>query len=79
MTHSIHDDVKNSTIIFCIDEYVRKEEHRKILKEWWFKDGVTLENLAADHNLSVTTIKDIIYRKGDPVLLRAMDMDGIPS
>ena len=71
--HTIGDDIKNSDIEHCIDEYVRLEEHRAILRERWFK-GKTLDQLAADHHLSTTIIKRIVYNTGDQILLKASKM-----
>ena len=66
----IDDDIPNSRINHCIDEYVRLIEHREMLREKWFY-GKTLEEIAEDHNLSVTQVKNIIYKQGDKVLIRA--------
>lgn len=71
--HDIDDNIKNSDIEHCIDEYVRLVEHRTILRERWFQ-GKTLDQLAADHNLSLTIIKRIVYNTGDKVLLKAAKM-----
>ena len=70
MHHKIDTEIKNSSIEYCIDEYVRKKEHRQILKEKWF-EGMTLSELSSSHNISETAIKDIIYGIGDPILKRA--------
>ncbi len=66
----IDDDIPNSRINHCIDEYVRLIEHREMLREKWFY-GKTLEEIAEEHNLSVTQVKNIIYKQGDKVLIRA--------
>ena len=66
----IDDDIPNSRINHCIDEYVRLIEHREMLREKWFY-GKTLEEIAEDHKLSVTQVKNIIYKQGDKVLIRA--------
>lgn len=71
--HDINDDIKNSDIERCIDEYVRLIEHREILRERWFQ-GKSLEELAESHNKSLTVIKRIIYGTGDKVLLKAAKM-----
>lgn len=68
--HNISDDIRNSDIEDCINEYVRLIEHRTILRERWF-EGLTLDQLAEKHNLSVTVIKRIIYDTGDKILLKA--------
>ena len=71
--HDISDDIKNSDIEKCIDEYVRLIEHRAILRERWF-EGASLEELAERHNKSLTVIKRIIYSTGDKILLKASKM-----
>lgn len=69
----IPEDLLNSHIEYCINEYVRSYEHREMLRERWF-GGKTLEQLAEDHNLSVTRVKSIIYNEGDKILIRASKM-----
>lgn len=66
----LNKDVKNSTIEFCIDEYVRPVENREILRDHWFHKK-TFDQLAEEHHTSVATIKRIIYYDGDMVLLKA--------
>jgi DNA-directed RNA polymerase specialized sigma24 family protein len=66
----ISDDVKNSDIERCIDEYVRPIQNREILRKHWF-ERKSFEQLAEMYHLSVTTIKNIIYKDGDRVLLKA--------
>lgn len=63
----------NSAILFCIDEYVRLEAHRELLKDKWFK-GETIETLAAKYNISETRVKEILYGEGDDVLIKASDI-----
>lgn len=70
MKHSIPDNTRNSDLIFCIDEYVRNIEHREMLKDWWFS-GCTLDQLTEKYHKSLTSVKDIVYNIGDPILLRA--------
>lgn len=69
----IDEETLNSNIEYCIDEYVRLIEHRQILREKWF-EGKTIEQIAELHKLSPTRIKDILYKQGDKVLLRASKM-----
>lgn len=71
----VGDDVPNSLIERCISEYVRLEEHRQILREKWF-GGMTLEELAGAHSLSLSAVKKVVYGTGDKVLLRAERMQG---
>ena len=70
MNHDIPEETLNSDLAYCINEYVRLVEHRKILRDWWFH-GATLESLSADYHISVTAVKKIVYTIGDPILLRA--------
>lgn len=60
----------NSSIEYCINEYVRLYRDREILRDRWFL-GLTLEEIAEKHNLSVSYVKDIVYKIGDNILLRA--------
>ena len=69
MKHNIPEDVRNSDVINCIDEYVRLERDRKILKDHWF-GGMTFEQLASENRLSVNAVKNIVYNIGDKVLLK---------
>ena len=69
----IDENILNSNIEYCIDEYVRLVEHRDILREKWFY-GYSLDALAAKHNKSLSAIKDIVYGKGDQILLKAAKM-----
>ena len=79
MTHDIPPDTLNSNIEYCIEEYVRNIEHREILRESWFQDK-SFEKIAQDHDVSVTTVKNIIYGIGDKVLLKASSKNsGIKS
>ena len=69
----IDENIRNSDIEYCINEYVRLVEHRDILREKWFR-GYTLDQLAAKYNKSPTAIKTIVYGTGDKILLRAAKM-----
>jgi len=66
-------DVKNSDICYCIDEYVRPIENREILKEHWFGKK-TFEQIAAKHNISVETVKSIMYTDGSVALEKATEI-----
>lgn len=70
---TIDDNVKNSDIEYCINEYVRSVEHRDILHKHWF-EGLTISELADQYHLSDTAIKKIIYDIGDKILIRATKM-----
>ena len=69
-THEIPEEIPNSVIEHCIDEYVRLERDRKILREHWF-GGKSMMKLAEDFDLSLTAIQRIIHEVGDKVLLKA--------
>jgi len=73
MKHSIPPNVLNSDIDYCIDEYVRLIAHREILRESWFY-GLSFERIAEKHNVSVQTVKNVIYDIGDTILHRAANM-----
>ena len=69
MKHEIPENIKNSELAFLVDEYVRLERDRNILKDHWFR-GLTFEQLAHDNKLSVNADKNIVYGVGDKILLR---------
>lgn len=73
MTHNIPDDTLNSSIVYCINEYVRLERDREILREHWFQ-GMSMQSIAEKHDLSITGVKKILYNVGDKILLRAQKM-----
>ena len=73
MSHKIPENVTNSTLNFCINEYVRLEKHRDMLRDKWFI-GLTLEQIAEKYEISDTQTKNIIYGIGDKVLLKASKM-----
>lgn len=66
----IEENILNSAIEYCIDEYVRLIEHREMLREFWFQ-GMTIAGIAEKHNKSETAVKKVLYDTGDKVLLRA--------
>ena len=68
--HNVAEYIKNSTLRYCIDEYVRKEQHQRILKDKWF-GMYTFEEIAEKYNISVINAKRIVYEVGDPILLKA--------
>ena len=70
---TIEDDVRNSDIEYCINEYVRPIEHREILYKHWFSRK-TIGELSEEYGLSETAIRKILYGIGDKVLLRALKM-----
>ena len=68
--HTVGDDVKNSDIEFCINEFVRSIENRNILHKHWF-ERKTISELSEEYHVSETAIKKIIYNIGDKILLKA--------
>lgn len=69
MTRQFNENIKNSEIELFIDEYVRLETHRQMLKDKWFK-GMSLEAIAEKYRISLTATKNVIYGIGDKVLLK---------
>ena len=69
MKHTIPEHVTNTEVNALIDEYVRLERDRDILRDHWFK-GMSFMKLSEEYDLSLTAIKTIIYKQGDRVLLR---------
>ena len=57
----IFDDLSCSEIEFLINEWIRNERDRLILKRRLL-DGITYERLAEEFDLSVTQIKNIVYK-----------------
>lgn len=70
MNHGIPEDVANSVVDHCISEYVRNNRDQNVLREHWF-NGQSFMALAEKHDLSLTTVKRIVYDEGDQVLRRA--------
>lgn len=60
------DDLPRSKIEFLIDEWVRKERDRAILKRR-ILDGITYERLAEEFDLSVRQIKTIVYKSENKI------------
>lgn len=67
--HTIPEDMKNSDILFYIDEFVRFERDRQILKDHWFR-GLSFDKLAEKYNMSTNAVKNVIYGIGDKILLK---------
>lgn len=55
------DEVPNSKVIEVIDEWIKSERDRKILKRRLI-DGIYFEPLAEEFDLSVRQVKNIVYR-----------------
>lgn len=59
----------NSEISMIIDEHIHSERDRKILKRRYI-DGICIEPLAEEFDLSPRQIKNIIYRSESKVFSR---------
>lgn len=60
-------NISRSEMEHLIDEWCFNERYRYILKRR-FLDGVCFEPLAEECGLSVTQVKNIVYKQGDKVL-----------
>ena len=58
---SKYDNISNSDISKAIDEWIKSERDRKILKRRLI-DGICYEPLAEEFELSVRQIKTIVYK-----------------
>lgn len=56
-----YEDISNSTINSLIDEWIKSERDRKILKRRLI-DGICYEPLAEEFEMSVRQIKNIVYK-----------------
>lgn len=65
----IYKEYTNSEIVALIDEYIHSERDRAILKDR-FVNGMIFEALAEKYELSVRQVKNIVYHKGDKILLK---------
>lgn len=54
-------NISNTQLSHTIDEWIKNERDRKILKRR-FIDGIRIEPLAEEFNLTVDRIKQIIYK-----------------
>ena len=57
-------EYKNSDMQAAIDEYIHNERNREILKRR-LCDGICYEPLAEEFNMSVSQVKQIVYRSQD--------------
>lgn len=65
MTYNFN--VPRSEVEQIIDQWCFNEKYRAILKRR-FLDGILLEPLAEEFDMSVRQIQNIIYKEGDRVL-----------
>lgn len=56
-----YESVSNSEIAYIIDEWIRSERDRKLMKRRLI-DGICHEPLAEEFGLSVNTVRKIIYK-----------------
>ena len=66
---NIH-DLPRTEISALIDEWILNERNRDILKRR-FCDGIVFERLAEEFELSVTQVKNIVYRSQKIILEHA--------
>lgn len=58
MQHTRFEDVSITELIKVIDEWIRNEDYREILRMRYL-EGYTFERIAEEKNLSVTAVKNI--------------------
>lgn len=63
-----YENISNSQISHLIDEWVKSERDRNILKRRLI-DGICFEPLAEEFDLSVRQIKNIVY-KSETILIK---------
>lgn len=61
------DDIPNSKLTELINEWIKSERDRKILKRRLI-DGLTFEALAEEFDLSVRYTKTIVYSGQDKIM-----------
>lgn len=62
--------IPNSCIFEAAYEYVKGMKNREIIIDRYI-ELLTFEQLAEKHDLSVSTVKRIVYKYGDKVLIEA--------
>ena len=62
-------DIANSEIDYLIDQWIRSERDRAILKDRLI-NGMTFERLAEKHDMSVRQTKNIVYRSMEKLVTR---------
>lgn len=65
------DELSNSELAHLIDEWIRGERDRAILKRRII-DGICYEPLAEEFGLSVRHVQNIVYKQSD-ILFRHLD------
>ena len=74
MKHEIPENVTNSAVLYCINEFVRLERDREILKDHWFH-GLSIYGLMNKYQISDTAVKKVLYGIGDRVLIMAAKLN----
>ena len=62
-------DIANSELSYLIDQWIRSERDRAILKDRLI-NGLTFERLAEKHDMSVRQTKNIVYRSMEKLVSR---------
>ena len=62
-------DLSKSQIDFLIEEWIFNSRNREILRDRLF-DGLTFEQLAEKHGLSVRQTKNIVYKSMEKLISR---------
>ena len=64
------DDLSRTKIETLIDEWIRNERNRAILKRRLL-DGITYESLAEEFDMSVRQVKNIVYKSEERLFTKA--------
>lgn len=62
-------DLSNSEVCYLIDQWIRNERDRAILKDRLI-NGLTFERLAEKHDMSVRQTKNIVYKSTEKLVSR---------
>ena len=62
-------DIANSELSYLIDQWIRSERDRAILKDRLI-NGMTFERLAEKHDMSVRQTKNIVYKSMEKLVSR---------
>ena len=62
-------EIANSEIDYLIDQWIRSERDRAILKDRLI-NGMTFERLAEKHDMSVRQTKNIVYKSMEKLVSR---------
>ena len=62
-------DISNSELNYLIDQWIRSERDRAILKDR-LVNGLTFERLAEKHDMSVRQTKNIVYKSMEKLVSR---------